>query len=195
MLRKGTKNVDGIRKVKMRLRRYAAVAVIFCGLAGTGQFTLCADAAQGEEVQQGTVMEAKESIEMKAEPEKTADTLMTFQMHDLVFTVGSAEDGWYRVIYQGNEGYVEETGLVSLEIDIEGLDAEMAADAEETKFVVETVEKYRADARHSKIWGTVIVVLVVGIFGIGIFSAVKSGKDEEMEIGSKKHGERRQKKF
>ncbi len=188
MLRRGMKNADDKGKMKMQLRGYAAMAVILCGLAGMGQVTLCVNAAPAETVQQGTVMKAKERIEMKAEPDKTAETLMTFQVDDLVFTVGAAEGGWYRVIYQGNEGYVEQDGLAEVEVDVEGLDAEMAAGAEETKFVVETVEKYRADARRSKIWGTVIIVLVAGIFGVGIFSAVRSGKNEETDSGKQQAG-------
>ena len=79
------------------------------------------------------------------------------------------------------EGYVEVQGLSALELDIEGLDAEMAANEAETKFVVEVVEKYRKDARRSKIWGTVIIVLVAGIFAVGIFSAVRSNKMDNGE--------------
>ena len=57
----------------------------------------------------------------------------------------------------------------------------MAANEAETKFVVEVVEKYRKDARRSKIWGTVIIVLVAGIFAVGIFSAVRSNKMDNGE--------------
>lgn len=187
--------------IELQIGKWAAVVVMFCGLMGTGLFSLRAEAAQEEAEQekteqtvenpqengnpgtaeasgQGIVLEAEERIEMKASPEKAAETLMTFQAGDLLFAVGEAEAGWYHVIYQDKEGYVEEEGLVIQEIDVEGLNAEMAANEEETKFVVEVVEKYRADARRSKIWGTVIIVLVAGIFGVGIFSAVRANKRE-----------------
>jgi len=209
MLKKGTKISICGKKVKMQIGKYAAVAVICCGLTGTGQFLLCAEAAQAEEAQtaveaqeggnpeipealeQGAVMEAEKRTEMKAAPEDTAETLMVFQAGDLIFAVGEPEDGWYRVIYQGNEGYVKEKGLDALEIDIEGLNAEMAANEAETEFVVEAVEKYRADARRSKIWGTVIIVLVASIFGVGIFSAVKGNKNGDAEKSGERNGEKR----
>lgn len=202
MLKRGMKISVCRRNVKLQIGKWVAVVVMFCSLMGTGLFSLRAEAAQEKAVQtveepqengnpgmaemsgQGIVLEAEERIEMKASPEKTAETLMTFQAGDLIFAVGEAEDGWYRVIYQENEGYVEEKGLVMREIDVEGLNAEMAANEAETKFVVEVVEKYRADARRSKIWGTVIIVLVAGIFGVGIFSAVRSNKRE----GDEKNG-------
>lgn len=211
MLKRGKKMQVCEGNVKMQFGRSVAAVIIFFGLMGMGQFSLCAEAAQTETEQaaveaqesgnlempgasgQGVVLEAEKRIEMKAAPEKTAETLMTFQKGDLIFAVGEVEDGWYHVIYQGNEGYVEEGGLARVEIDVEGLNAEMAVNEAETKFVVEVVEKYRADARRSKIWGTVIIVLVIGIFGVGIFSAVRTNRMEDEETNGKKNGDKRRK--
>ena len=207
------------KKVKIWIGKSFAVAVILCGLTETGWFSLRVEAAQEEAAQaavetqesgnlealeafgQGIVLEAGKRIEMKASPEETAETLRTFQAGDLLFAVGETAEGWYHVVYQEKEGYVEKEGLTVLELDIEGLNAEMAVNEAETKFVVETVERYRADARRSKIWGTVIIVLVAGIFGIGIFSAVRANRgeddgknggknDDEKNDGEKNDGEK-----
>lgn len=192
-----------MKKGKMRIGKCLAAAVILCGLAGTGAFSLRTEAAQeavetpeGENgelaaAQQGLLLEAEKRIEMKAAPEKTAETLMTFQTGDLIFAVEETAEGWYRVVYQEKEGYVEKDGLTVLELDIEGLDAEMAVNEAETKFVVEVVEKYRADARRSKIWGTVIILLVAGIFGVGIFSAIRTNQNGG---GEEDGGEKEEKK-
>ena len=187
----GRKKGEGIvmRKSKIFGRLLASV-VLFCILAGTGQFALPVEAAQEDGAAQkeeavqdtentedaqlpesGLILEAGRKVDMKAEPAKTAETLMTFKKGSLLFATGEAADGWYHVIYQGMEGYVEVQGLSALELDIEGLDAEMAANEAETKFVVEVVEK----------WGTVIIVLVAGIFAVGIFSAVRSNKMDNGE--------------
>ena len=195
-----------MRKSKIFGRLLASV-VLFCILAGTGRFALPVEAAQEDGAAQqeeavqdtentedaqlpesGLILEAGRKVDMKAEPAKTAETLMTFKKGSLLFATGEAADGWYHVIYQGMEGYVEVQGLSALELDIEGLDAEMAANEAETKFVVEVVEKYRADARRSKIWGTVIIVLVVGIFAVGIFSAVRSNKMDNGETEGEEGG-------
>lgn len=168
-----------------------AALIIFGVLAGSGRTVLPVDAAQDAQTAQetenaddsasygsGTVMKAEKETAMKAEPETSAETLMTFEKGSLIFVLGETAEGWYHVRYQSMEGYVEKEGMSVQEMDVEGLDAEMAANEAETKMVVEVVEKYREDARRSKVWGTVIVVLVAGIFATGIVSAVRSNKTD-----------------
>lgn len=71
------------------------------------------------------------------------------------------------------------------------LDAEFSALEEESVMIVEEVERQRMEARRSKIWGAVIIVLVVGIFSMGIVSAVKDKKMENMEnIGTELLGKK-----
>lgn len=125
------------------------------------------------------LMTAEENIDMKAAPESSAETIMSYQAGDSVFVTGETADGWYRVIYQDKEGYIPKDSLSVQEIDVAALDEEMARTQQEAELVVETVERYRAEARRSKIWGGVIVVLVVAIFATGIISGIKSGKGKE----------------
>ena len=125
------------------------------------------------------IMSVNRSVDMKARPEAGAETLMTYETGALIFVTGETADGWYQVLYQGKVGYVDKNALQMQEMDVEGLDAEMSANEEEGKLVVETVEKYNMEAKQSKIWGGVIILLVVAIFAIGIISAVKSRQEEE----------------
>lgn len=179
-----------MKKLKRQIVKLLAATFVFCVLAGNGQYVLSVKAAQDTETENaavpesGLILKAEKDVDMKAEPKESTETLMTFEQGSLVYAMGEAVDGWYHVLYQGMEGYAKKEGLSVQELDIEGLDAEMAANEAETKFVVEAVEKYRTDARRSKIWGTIIVVLVVGIFGIGIFSAVRSNKNGDNEDGN-----------
>lgn len=53
------------------------------------------------------------------------------------------------------------------------LDAEFSNLKEESVMIVEEVERQREEARRSKIWGAVIILLVMGIFGMGVVSAIK----------------------
>lgn len=125
------------------------------------------------------LMTADEDIDMKAAPENSAETIMSYQTGDSVFVTGETADGWYRAIYQDKEGYIPKDSLSVQEIDVEGLDEEMERTQQEAELVVETVERYRAEARRSKIWGSVIVVLVIGIFATGIISGIRSTKAKE----------------
>lgn len=145
------------------------------------------DASQSE----GTVgiselsqlMTAEEPVDMRTMPEESAEVIRSYQAGDSVFVTGETADGWYRVIYQDKEGYVPKKCLSVQEIDVAALDEEMARTEQEARFVVETVDRYRADARRSKIWGSVIIVLVIGIFATGIISGIKSSKGKEGQEG------------
>lgn len=125
------------------------------------------------------LMTAEEPVDMKNMPEDNAEIIRSYQAGDSVFVTGETDSGWYRVIYQDKEGYIPKKSLSVQELDAAALDDEMARTEQEAELVVETVERYRADARRSKIWGSVIIVLVLGIFATGIISGIKSAKSKE----------------
>lgn len=122
-------------------------------------------------------MTAVRRTEMRETPDNEADVVMTFEKGSSVFVIEEPVSGWYRVIYQNKEGYVPENALHPQEIGVEKLDAEMAQEAEEGKFMIETIERYRSEARRSKIWGSVIAVLIVGVFATGIISEIRGRKN------------------
>ncbi len=177
-----------MKKQTTRKVQLAIVGILF-GLSGMCRGTIYATAAEEEAVVQteneinvsesGQLMVADEDIDMKTEPSDDAETIVSHKKGDLVFVTGEAADGWYRAIYQGKEGYVPQDSLSVQEIDVAGLDEEMARTQQEAKLVVETVEHRRVQARRSKIWGSVIVVLVLGIFATGIISGMKGAKGKE----------------
>lgn len=134
-------------------------------------------AAEKVNEETGQLMTAVRKVEMKETPDDEADTIMTYEKGSSVFAIGESADGWYRVIYQEKEGYVPENALSSQEIDVEGLDAEMAQEAEEGRLMIETIERYRSEARRSKIWGSVIVILIVGVFATGIIAEIRGRKN------------------
>lgn len=136
---------------------------------------------RAEEVSElSQLMTANEDVDMKAAPESNAETIVSYQEGSSVFVTGETADGWYRAIYQDKEGYIPKDTLSVQEIDVTALDEEMERTEQEAEFVIETVERYRAEARRSKIWGTVIVVLVIGVFATGIISSVRSAKGKEV---------------
>lgn len=143
-------------------------------------------ADSGNVTELGRLMTADRDVDMKAAPEEAAEIIMSYKKGDSVFATEETANGWYRVIYQDKEGYVPKDALHIQEIDVAGLDAEMARLKEETKYIVESVEKYRAEARRAKIWGSVIAALIIGIFAFGIASGIrgKNRPKREEEPGS-----------
>lgn len=135
--------------------------------------------AQGTVPEDGQLMTAQQEVEMKAEASESAETLHTYGAGESVFVIDEPVDGWYQVRYQSQTGYVPTTNLVVAEMDMAALDAEFAAREQEGQVMVEEVERYRDEAKRSKIWGTVIVVLVIAIFATGIISTMKIGKRVE----------------
>lgn len=177
-------------KKKAAMRIQMAVIGILFGLLGMCLKPMYASAADETVMQMeggvgisesGQLMTADEDVDMKAEPSESAETIVSYKSGDSVFITGEAMDGWYRAIYQGREGYIPQESLRAQEIDVAGLDEEMARTQQDGELVMDTVERYRAEARRSKIWGTVIVVLVLGIFATGIISGIKSSKDKEAQ--------------
>lgn len=182
------------RKKKMLVIRACMVIciVFFAAQMKSG----CVYAAEAEEVTEGVqengteintatqlqqIMVTARKVEMKAEPDFTSETLMTYEKGASVFVIDAIDDDWVYARYQDMTGYVDKTALLMQTMDTTDMDAEFARETEQTKFVLEEVERYKAEARRSKIWGTVIVVLVLGIFAMGIISGIRAKKKEEAQ--------------
>lgn len=182
--------IDGKDKreyFKTKVRRILIIASMLYGILGIKTSVICAQAQEADVIENepqsishNQLMVAEQDVDMKAEPDTESQTLMTYKKGDLMFSTGETGDGWYLVIYQDKTGYVEKEALIVQELDVEGIDAEMARYEQEGKLVVETVEKYHSESRRSKIWGGVIIILVFGIFAVGIFSALKAKKEEKL---------------
>lgn len=168
-------------KRQIKAKSMLAALGIFLGLswaAADMQYVQAADNTEISELSQ--LMTADESVEMKAAPDDGAEGIMSYQKGDSVFVTGETANGWYRAMYQDKIGYIPKDSLSPQEIDVAALDEEMAQTEEEAKFMVEVVERYRDQARRSKIWGGVIIVLVLGIFATGIISGITSAKKRDL---------------
>ena len=131
------------------------------------------------------LMAAKSATDAFAEPEEQSEVVFSYEAEGSVLVTGETTDGWYRVVYQDKVGFVKKTDLKDANIDVAALDEEFEAEEIEGKIFVEEVERIRAQITRSRIWGTIIVLLIVGIFGSGIYSTVKSEqKKKQNEQGT-----------
>lgn len=124
------------------------------------------------------IMVADEAFEAKELPDDNSASVITYQSGQSVFVTGETADGWYKVSYQDKEGYVRKSLLFIQEFDVEGLDKEFQELEMESKILVEEVERYRTEARRSRIWGIVIALLVAGIFVTGIISTKRMEREK-----------------
>lgn len=120
------------------------------------------------------LMVTTKAIDALEEPQEQSKSVFSYEAEASVLVTGETTNGWYRVIYQDKVGFVKKADLKETDINIAALDEEFGTNEIEGKIFVETVERIRAQITRSRIWGTIIVVLIVGIFGTGIYSTIKS---------------------
>lgn len=166
-----------MRNRKRVCNLWILLVTVLC-LLSSNPAILAVNAQEQAMEERNQIMTAQSRIEAKAEPEEQAPVVHSYEAGDSVFVTGEMADGWYQITYQDVTGYVPVSSLTEMEIDVEGLDAEFSTEEEEGKLVVETVERKRAEVKRARIWGTIIVVLVVGIFSLGIITAIKTNRVE-----------------
>lgn len=124
------------------------------------------------------IMAAVGETDAYEEPDVFAAVVVSYHDGDPIYVTGEAAEGWYRIRYQDLNGYVRMEQVTEMALDVAALDDEFALEAEEGKLVVEEVERQRTEVRRSRIWGAVIILLVLGVFATGIISSVKNGGRE-----------------
>lgn len=141
-----------------------------------------AEKGNGEITECSLIMSAAGEVDAREMPDDLAAVVISYHDGDNIFITGETADGWYRVRYQNLTGYVRTEQVAEIELDVEALNDEFAIEEEEGKIVVEEVERQRTERRRSKIWGAVIIILVLGVFVTGIISTVQGGgKENETE--------------
>ena len=154
------------------------LAIVYLGSIATLQAE-AEESVQKEGIAElNQIMVADEAFEAKELPDDNSASVITYQSGQSVFVTGETADGWYKVSYQDKEGSVRKSLLFIQEFDVEGLDKEFQELEMESKILVEEVERYRTEARRSRIWGIVIVLLVAGIFVTGIISTKRMEREK-----------------
>lgn len=140
-------------------------------------------AAELESIQKNMVLEMVETVELREESTVTAKTITTLQAGTTVVVVEDANGDWCKVSYQEQEGYVPVAKLKTLG-NKEELNSEFGKISQTVQLAFEEIMVREHEEMQARIWGSIIVVLVVAIFGVGIASAVKKNKEESKEGNS-----------
>lgn len=137
-----------------------------------------------EEVTVLDVVMAKGTVEAKAEPKDSAETVMTFEDGAMIAVVSDSDAVWYTIGYQGNTYYVKkaDTELMAdspFNQQSDDMDAEFEENYIESKILVEEVERLQEEAKSTRMWAIVIIVLVVAIVGINVYLVLKGKKENQ----------------
>lgn len=157
-------------------------------------------AGQNQELKQGTLVTLLQDADMYEKPDGTSKVLFSFKAGDAVFQTGEAENGWYPVMYHMVNGYINASGNINTNVSIttNGGSVEVESDENENtileiytdeKAVEEMdilddqmnnfgteVELDRKHAKQTRIWGAVIVLLLLAFVGSSILPTIKEQK-------------------
>ena len=202
-----------------KIRILAALMSIICILGLTELSVMAGENSEEALItEMNQVMTVLTDCDAREKPDKNSGIVMNYEAGASIWVTGESPEGWYRVSYQGKEGYVPQEAITELQVQMggtsedenntdaigdnnaaqsvtlkeAGLDTEMAALEAENELIVEEVERMRSEAKRSQIWKIVIAILVIGIFVIGIFCTVQSKKKKKNEVqaaGSKEEPE------
>lgn len=170
--------------IKMKKVLLVLMSVLWLGILVSVPVRAEEALGEAETTELNQIMLANGKVEAKEMSDDSATVVITYESGAPVLVIGETTDGWYKVSYQDKIGYVHKSELTTQGLDVEGLDKEMETAEAESKLVVEEVERYRAEARRSRIWGTFIILLVVGIFATGILSTVKAENKKKKDSGN-----------
>ena len=171
--------MDGMRK-KLKKSYGFGLALLFLCMAGAAGL----QAAAEEDAVVGILYEVTTDTEVKESASADSATVGRLQAGTTVI-VESRDDTWSRVLYRELTGYVASDALeVYAEEQMENLAQEMNSVAEEEQRSVEEAELAAKQRRVSLLWGAVLAILILAIFGLGVASAVKSVKEEEQKEDS-----------
>lgn len=124
------------------------------------------------------VYEIAEETPLKEEGKETAKTISTLKAGTVVVVNDYAEGEWCQVSTGELTGYVK---ISTLQItgDVDALNEEFKSMKQDYENFYEEIMEMQRQQRVSQIWGTVIVLLVVTIFAVGILSGIKKNKEEK----------------
>lgn len=163
-----------IKKMKKLITMAGVIAVMFILRC------LPVYAADLEQVTENMVLETSTETLLYESPTENSAVIATLPQGTTVITISQAENGWCEVFQKDMTGYVRLEQLKSIG-DKAALDQEFRQNADNDEMLMNELERIRSQKLRSRIWGTIIVVLVVAMFAVGIFSAKKKNEEEAMD--------------
>lgn len=153
--------------------------VVFCiAVMLLGCMPVCA--SELESVQKNMVLETMKETALQEEPKTNTKTVVTLSAGTPVLVVEDESNGWCKVSSQEQAGYVMISELKTIG-NPEELNTEFDMISNTVQLVFDEIITRENETKQARIWGSIIVVLIVAIFGVGIVSALKKNKQESEE--------------
>ena len=151
-------------------------SVILCILAMLYVMGMTVCAADAGSIRKNMVLQTNSDVELHEEPDASSAVTAALQSGTPVVISEDAKDGWCQVIFRENTGYLPITSLDTL-VAQDALESEFQNVREVSILSYQEAESTKKQIASTRIWGAVIIVLVIAIFGVGIVSALKKNKN------------------
>lgn len=177
------------KQITVRFFMCLSFAFVMVLLSGYGSLDIKAEANDGTQAEniQGNLMEATVDTVGREQRSDNAASVIELPAGTHILVVGEETDGWYEIYSQGKTAFVPSKDLmVPAILDAAELEQEMKKIEEEDKAFIESLEMQRKAIARSKLWRTVIIVLIAGVFITGVISALHKTKNEEKPVTRKK---------
>lgn len=92
-----------MRKIIFRVMILMAVSICLFPISAV---SVTASESDAKTLQAATMMEALDKVNVRVSPDTESDVLGQLEQGERLFAVELTEEGWYRVVYQGETGYV-----------------------------------------------------------------------------------------
>lgn len=130
-----------------------------------------------ENITANMVMQISEDAVVYESADNTADVVVTLKSGTPVIIREDSQGEWCRISYQNIEGYVN-TSKLQMIGDVKQIASEFNVMGANMQLIFDSIVVIEQEKRQTRIWGVVIVVLVVAIFGVGIISSLQNNKKE-----------------
>lgn len=166
---------DKIMKKKIWIQILAAVALVLAAISYDSH--ACA-AAEKTELTVNSFYQINEDTQMRESASEAAKVVQELTAGDTVMVTAYTDGEWCTVSKGDKTGYVPISVLTSIG-NVDTLNAEFDSIGNDYETIYVEMLELKRQKRNRTIWGSIIVVLVIAIFGVGILSAVKKNREEQ----------------
>ncbi len=124
----------------------------------------------------GTVLKTDGDVDVYQEASETS--AVTDAGTAVLVTDDDAGEGWCRILVRETTGYIKSAHLVPL-VSSEEMDLEFEQIGNNYHMVFNEVQQVEKQRSQTKMWGTIIAALTVGVFAAGIIPVIKKNREDE----------------
>ena len=124
----------------------------------------------------GTVMRTDVDVNVYQRASETSEVTAELKAGTVVLVVDDSVEGWSSISVNETVGYIQTKHLITLGSD--EINQEFEQLGNNYHMLFNEVEQLNKQKSQMRIWGTVIAVLVIGIFAAGIIPVIKKNRED-----------------